>query len=210
MLLAPNRRLVLRKACLLALLLGAASCKSPGPPAELVPFTSTLRARYELENEEIQALQYYISEQIVLERVATEGVRRIKRGRLIVRSGTRIQQVVVEPRTPGIVEPSSLIGDSRWGHAIEVSFVPGAPLNFAAHTSDGGYSLASARPSAGGLLDGLFSGWGRRRSLEVLFDGSEWRVAAGANARLMIERDALGALERRRRVLPGVRLPDSR
>jgi hypothetical protein len=60
----------------------------------------------------------------------------------------------------------------------------------------------------GGLFDELFEAWGLSSTQKVRFGGSEWRAVAGGDvARLLIERDALGELVRRKRVLPGMRLP---
>jgi hypothetical protein len=196
----PIARLAL--AGLLAL---ATSCQST-PAPELVPLTTELRARYELSDDELRALQYYISDQIVLERVATRGQRSIKRGRLIDRYGTLIQRVVVEFGTPGIIEPASLVAMGKRGHAIEVSFERGAPLKFTAQRADGSYSLAGM--SSGGILEELFASWGMQRTRTVMFDGAEWKAVAGEGARLLIAREALGDLARRKRVLPGVELPD--
>jgi hypothetical protein len=174
---------------------------------ELVAFTESQRLRYELDEQELRALQYYLSDRIVLERVAKEGTSRVKRGQLIVRSGTAIQQVYVERGTRGAVEAHGQVGDGVDGrYGLEISFELGAPLRFAP-TSEGTYSLAG--PARGGLLGLLLFG-GSRPRFEVEFDGAKWQVVEGADSRILIERDALGKLARTRRTLPGVRVPDAR
>jgi hypothetical protein len=175
---------------------------------ELVPFTEEQRLHYQLGAPELKALQYYLSDRIVLERVARKGTGKVDRGRLIVRSGTAIQQVYVERGTRGAVEPSAWIGEAANGrHALDISFERGAPLRFSA-AADGSYVLSG--PSSGGLFAGLFAGWTRPRRFEVDFDGAKWLVVDGAESRILIEQDALGKLARTRRILPGVSAPRAR
>jgi hypothetical protein len=186
----------------LALIVTSISCQTTR--GELVPFTEEQRLRYELGESELRSLQYYLSDRIVLERVASKGTGRVDRGRLIVRSGTTIQQVVVEGGTRGAVEPTVRIGPSEGGgFAFEVSFERGAPLRFTAGR-DGTYSLTGR--NRGGFL----FGWSKSPRAQVEFDGAKWTVVAGADSHLLIERDALGKLVRTRRVLRGVRVPGAR
>ena len=186
----------------LALIVTSISCQTTR--GELVPFTEAQRLRYELGEGELRSLQYYLSDRIVLERVASEGKGKVDRGRLIVRSGTTIRQVVVESGTRGAVEPAARIGPLEdGGYAFEVSFERGAPLRFAA-ARDGTYSLAGRGRSSFRL------GWSRSPRAPVEFDGAKWTVVAGADSHLLIERNALGKLVRTRRVLRGVRAPGAR
>ena len=54
-------------ACMLS-----AGCAKP-PPAERVPFSEAMRERYRLDEADLRGLQYYISNQIVLERAVAGG-----------------------------------------------------------------------------------------------------------------------------------------
>jgi hypothetical protein len=191
---------------LLVALVLVAACQST--PPDLIRLTTGIRQRYKITEPELRTLQYYISERVVLERTAVRGTHSVKRGKLIDRHGTLIQRVVIEYGTPGIIEPDSLVGSAEPGQSIEVSFARGAALSFSARRADGSYSLAGAK--TGGLLEELFSGWGMRRTLWVMFDGSSWKAVAGKGTRLQIERTALGHLVRQKRVLPGLTLPDVR
>ena len=188
---------------LLVLSLSAAGCRSR-PPAELVPFTDAMRLRYQLEDKQLRELQFYLSDRIVLERVAEKGDGRVDRGRLVVRSGTVIHQILVRRGTPGVIEALNDIGDSRDGHAIEVSFEPGAPLRFSAAKAGGTYSLVD--PIQRGSFADLLASFGKRRTLVADFAGSRWPVAAGGNSTLLIEKNALGRLRRTQRILPGVKV----
>ena len=184
-------------------LAASTGCQST-PRGELVPFTDEMRERYELDEAEIRGLQFYLSDRIILERVAAKGEGRVDAGRLLVRSGTVIHQIVVERGTPGAAEASADIGDSRDGHFIEVSFEVGAPLRFSAATPGGTYTLVD--PVQRGSWAELLASFGTNRRLVVDFAGSRWPVIEGSSALLMIERSALGKLLRTRRVLPGVKV----
>lgn len=174
---------------------------------ELVPFTEAQRTRYQLGEAELRALQYYVSDRIVLERTASDAAGRVDRGRLVVRGQTAVHQVLVERGTPGAVEPIARVGAGKVGpHVLEVSFERGAPLRFVP-SADGTYTLAA--PRSRGFLSSLFAGWAPLRRFDVDFDGASWTVVAGSDSKLLIERDALGKLARTRRVLPGVRAPDA-
>jgi hypothetical protein len=187
----------------LVALFASPGCQST-PRGELVPFTDEMRQRYQLDSSEIRKLQFYLSDRIILERVAEKGEGRVDAGRLIVRSGTVIHQIVVERGTPGAAEARAEIGDSRDGHAIEISFEIGAPLRFSAAKAGGTYTLVD--PIQRGSFADLLASFGTKRRLVVDFAESPWPVIEGGSAILMIERSALGKLRRTQRVLPGVKV----
>lgn len=184
------------------------ACAKP-KPAEFVPFSEKLRMRYAITDAELRELQFYISHQIVLERVAQGGEARVERGRLVARGETWLHQVVVQPGTRGTIEPAAFVGEGEWGPVLEVSFERGAPLRFSPWEPGGAYTLES--PPRIPTLAELF---GRvvetKRRFEVPFAGDQWWVEAGAAAALLVETDAVERLARTRRVLKGVRAPGAR
>lgn len=186
-----------------------AACAKP-PPPERVPFSEAMRERYRLGEAQLRGLQYYISHEIVLERAAAGGTRRVERGRLVVRGGTTVHQVVLPPGTPGWIEAPGFIGEAERTHVVEVSFERGAPLRFSPAEPGGAYVLSAPTLVRSGAFSDLFASWGRPRRFEVAFAGEKWRVVAGADAYLLIETDALEKLQSTRRVLPGVRGPETR
>ncbi len=187
----------------------SAACAKP-PPAERVPFSEAMRQRYRLGESELRGLQYYISHQIVLERAAAAGTRRVEHGRLIVRGGTTVHRVVLRPGTPGWIEAPAFVGGEERTHILEVSFERGAPLRFSPVEPEGAYALSAPAAKPSGTFADLFVSWGRPRRFEVVFADEKWRVVAGADAILLIETDALEKLHRTRRVLPGLRGPARR
>ncbi len=186
----------------------AGGCAKP-KPGEFVPFTENLRMRYEITEDELRALQFYISHQIVLERVAVGGEAHVERGRLVARGETFVHQVVVRAGTRGSIEEAGEIGGDVDGITLDVSFEPGAPLRFAPWEPGGAYTLEAPPrvPTLAELWTGMTE---RRRRFEVPFAGNDWWVEAGAAAALLIETDALERLVKTRRVLKGVRAPGAR
>jgi hypothetical protein len=185
-----------------------AACAKP-PPTARVPFSEALRERYRLEDAQLRGIQYYISHQIVLERAAAGGTRRVESGRLIVRGGTTIHQVVLPPGTPGWIEAAAFVGEADRRHVVEVSFELNAPLRFSPVEPGGVYGLSALPRKATGTLADFFASRGRPQRFQVSFAGEPWRVVAGADAYLLIEGEALDQWESTQRVLRGVVGPDN-
>ena len=194
---------------LLILSLGLGACQTTVTP-ERVFFTQAMQDRYGLTGAELRALQYYISERVVLERVVSEGVREVARGRLVLRGDRAIQQIVIARGTPGVVEAGASPPDPDGDTALPISFAMGAPLPFAPRTPGGRYALQPA--SRQGLLASLLATLqiGTPPVTHVHFQGAVWRVPTGQDALLLVERDAFGDLVRERRTLPGLSLPETR
>ncbi|MEM6789608.1 MAG: hypothetical protein AAF715_18970, partial [Myxococcota bacterium] len=113
------RRCVSCFACWLLVLItvGTTGC------ATLVPFTHQMRVDNDLSADEVAQLQFYTSHDIALRREVTSKARRIDEGALQLRSGTRVERVLIPARTAGVVvavDPD----------AIEVSFEPGTSIRF--------------------------------------------------------------------------------
>jgi hypothetical protein len=189
------------------LALSSLSCQTTAP-GELVPFTTKLRTAYNLSEPELWALQYYISARVVIERRVSSALRDVDRGRLVVRGGNKIHQILIEFGTPGVIEEGTPVGSVESGDALAVSFDLGSPLRFHPARSDGSYTLAP--PGGLGLFSQFLADLGRPRRFEVDFENASWRVVTQSRALLMIERSALGKLVPTRRTLPGVRIPDAR
>lgn len=200
-----TRRLlgVLWLACALVL-----ACSKPAP-TERVAFSDALRERYRLDDTALRGLQYYISHQLVLERAAGSGTRSVEHGRLILRGGSTIHQVVVPAGTPGWIETGSFVGEDGGRHVAAVSFELGAPLRFAAREPGGAYVLATPKAKQPASFADFFGSAGASRPIEVPFADETWSVTEGTDSYLMIETDALRDLQSKRRVLPGVVGPDS-
>jgi len=190
---------------LFVLALAASACQST-PKVERIPLSNEVRERLKLGDAELRALQYYLSEAVTLERTRRDGVRRVARGRLIIRGGTLIQQVTIPAGTPGVIEMGQAIDTPAGAPSIPVSFEENAPLRFTAMPHRGPYRLVATTGS--GWLGRLLAQMGNPASRRITFEGQPWRLVEGERATLLVERDAIGQYARKRRTLQGVRLQD--
>ena len=164
-----------------------------------------LRASTTEEAAEVQpgSFQYYVSRRIVLERALSSRKERIARGRIVLRKGRLLEQVIVRRGTPGI----ALDWGPDW---IDVSFADGTALRFAhnpktGHDSHGDPDLWEQRS-----LDGVYRLQATRKTgvgSVVEFDGGQWTPSGTTmSAYLLIKRNSLTTHHRRRKILRGRRL----
>jgi len=103
---------------------------SRSPSAGFVPFTSALVAKYELTNDDLLRLQYYISDKVVLRRVRESGTPRgIEDGELRGEMTVINEIIEIDSNLPGIavnVED----GEQSLPQQFDVSFEPGSHLPF--------------------------------------------------------------------------------
>lgn len=133
------------------------------------------------------SLQYFAAHRIVLERDAKSRNENISGGRIIVRRGRLIEQVVIRRGTPGIA--------TEWGEDwIAVSFEEGTSLVFQKAEAD----------RAGSVLYRLKATLGPLGAPVVDFNNLGWKLASPHyNATLQVKQNAAGKRKKRRRVLRG-------
>ena len=78
-------------------ILGLSSC-SP----HLSPFTEDLYDENRWSDEELKQIQFYLSEDIVLRREASQGAATIESGRIRMINGRRVEEVIIRKGTPGV------------------------------------------------------------------------------------------------------------
>lgn len=74
-----------------------ASCKS------LTPFSQGLYSELDLSEDELKEVQFYLSKDIVLYRTLSESESEITKGKIKMRKGQRVQEIVFKRGTPGVV-----------------------------------------------------------------------------------------------------------
>ena len=101
-----------------------------------IPFTQNLKDQYKLKKDEVKDLQFFISHLVMLERQMGASDRVVAENhKLVVRSGKKVEQIVILANTPGVVVN---ITDDE----IHASFEQGSHLVFKANASQGGrYTL---------------------------------------------------------------------
>ncbi len=100
-----------------------------GCASNRVPVSDYLRQQFALQETQLQKLQVYVSENIVLERVTDTSGADIEAGELKV-FGEKIEQVIISKKTPGII----LEATDAW---VKVSFSEGTWLYFGSIATDG-------------------------------------------------------------------------
>jgi hypothetical protein len=106
-------------------LVSAASLFSATGCVSYVPFTAELQTEHRLAPKDLQNLQFYTSQKITLRRELANDSRQITGShKLLVIAGKRIEEVVIEKHTPGVI-----VGVGRG--TLKVSFEEGSSLDFA-------------------------------------------------------------------------------
>lgn len=119
----------------------------PLAETETLPFSHDLRQAYQLNEEDLRSLQYYLSHEITLVREATSGEMQIAQGRLVTRAGKQVEEIVIPAGTPGV---AVAVGEN-W---LDISFAPGTALRFGSDPGrralwEGKYSLLGVAWQAG-------------------------------------------------------------
>lgn len=81
-----------------SLLVGLSSCSN-----KLTPFTKRLQQKFDWSESELQRIQFYLSEDIVLRRTLGVGESRITEGKIELRNGRDVEQIVFKEGTPGVL-----------------------------------------------------------------------------------------------------------
>lgn len=174
-------------ACLLAAPLAASGCAS-----NRVAFTQPLRVQYDLSAEELKNLQYYLAGDVTLQRGFRSEEGEVSKDHALVRKeGGVVEQVIIRSGTPGVATD---IGET----SLTVSFEAGASLVFGSPPSDRDpqrkYRLTAER-------------WGDRYG-ELVYGGRTfYAVDDSGEAFLEVVLESLDAVEKKRKVLPGMTLP---
>jgi len=180
------------KTCAL-LVLVAGSLPFAGCAPRRVAFTQGIRTHYDLGSGELKNLQYYVSGDITLQRDFRREEGEISKShKLVTKEGGLVEQVVIPIGTPGI---ATEVGDTF----IAVSFEPGASLMFGSPRTDRDperkYKLSAKR-------------WTDDYG-EIIYDGKTFQAVEGSGrAYLEVGVGFLDAVEKKKKVLPGMTLPE--
>ena len=179
------------KTCAL-LVVVAGSLSFAGCAPQRVAFTQGIRTHYDLGSEELKNLQYYVSGDITLQRDFRREEGEISKShKLVTKEGGLVEQVVIHTGTPGI---ATEVGETY----LAVSFEPGGSLMFGSPRTDRDpdrkYKLSAKR-------------WAEDYG-EIIYDGKTFHAVEGSGrAFLEVGAESLDAVEKKRKVLPGMTLP---
>jgi len=136
------------------------------------PFTQSLYDTNGWTERDLERIQFYVSEDLILQRNFQEGDTRISGGKIQMKDGRRIERVIIPKHTPGVLIdlPSS--------DRFVISFDPesdAANLRFGPNPSQGRQYLLLAKD------------WNRGRG-RVLYDGREYTIMTrGGAAKLLVD-----------------------
>ncbi len=158
---------------LLLLTIVATSC---GP--NLSPFTQRLYDQQGWTQDDLQKIQFYLSEDIVLKRQAREGRSRISDGEIKIVDDGKVEKVTIRRGTPGVFIFSPK--DNRFAISFD--------------RNDDLYLMFGPNPKAGNRYTLLASDW-KRRTGTISYGGKKYNIdTRAAYAALMVD------LKRTRRV----------
>lgn len=94
------------------------------PKGQLIPFSDALVTHYQLADDEVLRLQYYLSRDLELQAVNTLRQHSVKDGHLLAESETLVDRLIIPRGTPGIAIAAA-------DNTLQVSFAEGSQLTFA-------------------------------------------------------------------------------
>ena len=154
------------------------------------PFTVDMQQQYQWTEDDLKHIQFYLSRDVVLHRNLSKGESVIDDGKIIIRKGTRVEEIVIPEGTPGVLQfmPKS--------NRLAVSFERGKKkfLMFGPHPKwNDRYML-------------LGSSWNRHEG-EVTYQGKKYRTSSkSAFASLMVDLDRINKVTVSRRRATGRRI----
>lgn len=155
-----------------------------------IPFTQSLRAEQNLTPLEIKKLQFYVSDPILLNQSISSGATEVVRGKLMMKSGKFIEEVVVNQGTPGIaVEVEDQLVRISFEEKTSMAFVSGVA------TDPDKYYLLLEKDETGKDAVKFAGAWYAPRE-------------NAARAHLLITKGDLSDVVNKRRILPGRRVRD--
>jgi hypothetical protein len=142
-----------------------ASCKN------LVPYTDAMKTQHNWGNEQVKAIQFYTSHDIVLRRELAQGTTEIVQGKIKLVDGRKVDEILIMAGTPGVV--SEIPKENK----LLVSFEVG----------DDHYLSFGVNPNIGDKYVLLASEW-RNGMGKVHYAGNEYYTDRDSkNAYLMVD-----------------------
>ena len=181
----------LKTCAFLVLVTGPLSFAGCAP--QRVAFTQGIRTQYDLGSEDLKKLQYYVSSDITLQRDFRREEREISAShKLVTKEGGLVEEVLIRAGTPGI---ATEVGET----SLAVSFEPGSSLMFGSPPTDRDperkYKLSAKQ-------------WTDYYG-ETVYDGKTFYAVEGSGqAYLEVGVESLDAVEKKKKVLPGMTLPE--
>ena len=191
--------------------------------SSLVPFTHEIRTQHDLTNDDVAALQFYVSRTVKLRREVRSVGREIHDGNLKVVSGKIVEEVELEEHTPGVavkVGADEVSVSFSEGSSFRFSLRTGAPLPLRPEPPVGGFAEPpnpfpgeSAHDHRTLISRDLVGNYWLDADGDSLveFQGKVWDAVEGSyGAYLMIDAESLDQVVENSTVLGGRRVSSNR
>jgi hypothetical protein len=87
-----------------SIIIAALALMTLGSCKNLVPFTDSLKTKYNLSDDQLKHLQFYVSDPIVLQRkITAENNTQVAAGKIKIVNGEKVEEVVVPTGTRGVL-----------------------------------------------------------------------------------------------------------
>jgi len=180
-----NEKLLTTGKCFGLLIVGV--CLAAGC-AKRVAFTHDMRDKYQLGENELKQLQYFVTDTIRLRRVRAEKDYGVAGSRLQKSSERDVDEIVIKANTPGVVEK---VG----AHSLTISFEQGNTLTFGTDENN---------PMAWGGRYVFFADSWKSGHGEVTYDGRKyWATSPARYAHLSVNLEELKSATHYRRKVKG-------
>lgn len=165
---------------LLVVSLVLAGCKN------LVPYTDALRSKYNIQQSDLRRIQFYPSEDIILQRKISDGATNIVSGKIKSINGEKVEEIIIRSGTPGI-----LVQDANGKLSISFESNDNYYINFGSNTyMNKKYTIA---------FSDLNNKVGR-----IVYNGTTYFTAPeSVNAILMVDMRKINKFELNQRIAKG-------
>jgi hypothetical protein len=175
---------IVKTLTLILVLLILSSC------APLVPFTQTVREKYDLQEPELKSIQFYTSHDIVLRRGDVGSNKVTKEGELVVTQERKVEEIYIKAGTPCVIQQ---VTD---GNRVTVTF------------EDNGdkYLVFGSLSSRDGYYKLLALEWHQGRGM-INYGSNTYYVPRGSeNIHLLFKMKSLGKFQKEQRVVKGKKI----
>jgi len=153
----------------------------------LQPFTGNLLSQFNYDEAALERIQFYLSDEILLYRQLRQGESTIDGGRISIRNGRQVEEIIFPSGTAGVYVFSP--GEDRFA----ISFEPGSDK----------YLIFGPARSEGGPFRLLAKEWKRDYGI-ISYAGLEYQTpSSSAYSTLMVDIDERSRVERRVKEVKG-------
>lgn len=135
--------------------------------SDLIPYTQNIAKDAQLNDEQIKAVQFYVSNDIVLYHYLDNATTEVVGGEIKIIDGRKVEEIIIASGTPGVA-----VG--REGNQIMISF-----------DADGSFLRFAPNPGYGGKYTLMAKDWDGRNGI-VQYAGSDFYTSESASVATLL------------------------